>query len=131
MDVFAAVSEAAGMDVGPPTPHRVIYKYPLVAGTCTPEECKGDCNTEVVSLAMPAGAQVIRFDLTQTSMCIWAIVDPDVELETRRFTAISTGEPIPPGAEYIGTIVLRGSMFSPGDAVTHLFELKEGESAGG
>ena len=93
---------------------KTIYKYPL----------KIDDSVDVV---MPAGAEILCVQ-TQTDRFgngganIWAVVDPEVKTEVRRFAIRGTGHPF--GLEnedtnYLGTFQLHG-----GALVFHVFEVK-------
>lgn len=55
------------------------------------------------------------------TFCVWALVDPDVEIETRYFEVYGTGHPIPDDGKfrnYIGTC-----QFMQGCLVFHVFEV--------
>lgn len=93
---------------------RQIWKFPL---NVMPD----DGTTEI---AMPEGAQIIHFepllsgDLSAPNYhpTVWAIVDSDSPLETRRFRIFGTGHPLPRAARHVGTYF--ESVF-----VWHIFEL--------
>jgi len=76
-------------------------------------------NDERVMITMPGGAEVLHVGAQGDSICLWARVDLDVELEQRRFHVISTGhehEDLP--EVYLGTVLLFN-----GRLVLHVFEL--------
>jgi hypothetical protein len=97
---------------------RDIWKFALAPG---PNEVK-----------MPSGAKVLTAQTQETSnsVSLWAIVDPDAELEARRFVLLPTGlEWQDDGTiemRYYGTVQFGGST-----VVLHVFEgvgSEDGES---
>lgn len=58
-----------------------IFKYPLPV-------------QEKLSIELPAGAQIIRVDDVDGLFWLWAIVDADAPLTTRRIECYKTGQPI-------------------------------------
>jgi DNA-directed RNA polymerase subunit RPC12/RpoP len=89
-------------------PETVIYKYPLPIGND-------------VEISIPMGAQILTVQVQNKRPYIWAIVDTDAPLTTRRLCLRGTGHPFN-GKEgkYIGTYQLVN-----GDLVFHLFEGKK------
>lgn len=72
------------------------------------------------SIAMPAGAKILRFDMQYDMFCLWALVDPDSAVtETRKFIVAGTGNPIDETtiSSYIGTAMVQDGQF-----VFHCFE---------
>ena len=62
--------------------------------------------TDDQSIAMPKGAKILSAQEQYGKPCIWAIVDPDAEEETRKFRIFGTGHPFDldeSSAEFIGT----------------------------
>ena len=87
---------------------HTIYKYPLT-------QPEGD---DVV-VEMPEGARVLSVQVQRHIPCIWALVDPEKQLEKRRFRIYGTGQRTSlPDAPYIGTVQLLD-----GRLVYHLFEV--------
>jgi hypothetical protein len=83
---------------------KTIWKYSMM----TPE-----CDFE-----MPKGAQILCVQVQNEIPQIWALVDPGLDRNTRRFRTYGTGHDIPenPG-KYIGTIQMyRGRL------MFHVFE---------
>lgn len=72
---------------------------------------------EPVTLLMPVGAEVLTVQAQGDIPCIWAIVDPNAETETRRFYVRGTGHPLREVGRYVDTFQLNG-----GALVFHLFE---------
>lgn len=75
-----------------------IWKFPLA--------------TEVV---MPVGAKVLTVQVQHDVPCIWAVVDPSADRETRRFAVVGTGHPVDRKGPYIATFQLEG---------VHVFEVE-------
>jgi len=78
---------------------------------------------EVFTLRMPKGSEILTLQSDQKNNVptIWALVEPDAELEDRTFELYGTGHPIhyDMGVErkYIGTY-----QYQRGEFVGHLFE---------
>jgi hypothetical protein len=70
---------------------RVIWKYQMPV-------------LEQFTMKLPKGAQIIRVDDQGGMFWLWALVDTNAELETRRFRAIKCGAKAPDGValKYIG-----------------------------
>ena len=86
-----------------------IWKYPVSFG--------GSFN-----LTMPVGARILKLDIQFNDPQIWAIVDPDKEIEVREFISIGTGQAFPKSdrLEYIDSYQVNGGQY-----VWHVFEHKE------
>lgn len=84
-----------------------IWKYKL--------EVKG-----IQEIAMPKGATILSVAKQDNDICLWAMVHPSNELETRCIELITTGgiiqNPTAHNRRFIGTVV-------KGPFVCHLFEL--------
>lgn len=81
-----------------------IYKYPLLI-------------TEKQEMEIPKGAKYLTLKLQNGIPCLWAKVsEKDIKVKTT-FLMIGTGQEIPNGAEYIGTIHLTES-----NLVFHVFQ---------
>jgi hypothetical protein len=77
--------------------------------------------TDIFTLDMPKGAQILSVQEQYGEPQIWAIVDPKADKETRRFRLIGTGHPIEENTSmmsFLGTFQLDNGEF-----VGHLFEL--------
>jgi hypothetical protein len=89
---------------------KVIWKYELVP-------------TDYQELKMPKGACVLTVQTQNNATCIWALVDPSAEKETRIIETFCTGQPICCAADrqrnYVGTYQIHG-----GAHVFHVFESK-------
>lgn len=94
---------------------KTIWKFPLEV-------------TDVQSVAMPQGAQVLTAQLqgpsyearaTDSSLCLWALVDPDAPKTVRLLHIFGTGHPVynADSLRYISTFQLDG-----GALVFHVFE---------
>jgi len=88
---------------------KTIYKY----------EIPVDDN---IRLELPKGAEILSVQEQYGKPCIWAIVDPEKEVEGRLFELLGTGHNIKASEiinrKYIGTFQLYN-----GALVFHLFEL--------
>jgi hypothetical protein len=70
------------------------------------------------SIVMPKGATCLFAREQNNQPCIWALVDPNAEMEQRPFLAAETGNiGIPDASRYLGTCMLEG-----GNYVLHIFE---------
>lgn len=85
-----------------------IWKYPLRL-------------TDVQSIEMPLGAEIIAVAEQYGALCLWAWVndDPDAKQVKRQIAIVGTGNPAPGYHEalHIGTVVTAG-----GSLVWHVFE---------
>ncbi len=85
---------------------RTVYKYPIIA-------------TDYFQLELPQDAQILTIQTQHSEPQLWALVDTDALMETRRFRLAGTGHPISDeNLRYIGTFQLNG-----GTLVFHLFEI--------
>ena len=74
----------------------------------------------VVEIQMRKNAHVLTVQTQGATPYIWAIVDPEAEMEIRKFYLYGTGHPIDiafPHQRYIGTFQLAEGRF-----IGHLFE---------
>jgi hypothetical protein len=71
------------------------------------------------AIEMPKGAEILKLMVQDSfNVCIWAKVDPEMEIESRRFEVIGTGHPFnDTNKQYIGT-------YQDGPFVWHIFEIK-------
>ncbi len=69
---------------------------------------------------MPVGAEILDIQSQHDDMCIWAVVEPNKERETRGFFVVGTGHPLPPDAgDYLSSVQHRiGNTI----LVWHIFE---------
>ena len=73
-----------------------------------------------IAIEMPREAQILTVQDQYHKPCIWALVDPDNEKETRNFRIFGTGHSIEEeNLCYIDTFQRAGGAF-----VWHLFEVK-------
>lgn len=76
-----------------------------------------DCKIE-----MPKGAEILSAQLQNDIICIWALVDPSAEKETRNFSLVGTGHHIKTDdGKFIATFVFP-KIFNFFNQVYHLFE---------
>ena len=72
-------------------------------------------------LSMPRGARILAVQDQDGAACMWAIVDPEEELESRYFEIYGTGQPMHRDVEadrfYVAT-------FQQPPYVWHIFERK-------
>ena len=77
---------------------------------------------DIQSIQMPVGAEILCLQMQGGKPCIWALVNPQADNETRGFITYGTGHVVPTEPYnhiYIGTY----QLFS-GDLVFHVFEFK-------
>lgn len=89
---------------------KTIYKYPLEA-------------IDYQRIALPHGAEILTVQAQREKPCIWALVDPDNDLEERYFRMAGTGHPLSEKDKllrYVGTFQIMG-----GDLVFHVFEIEK------
>jgi hypothetical protein len=85
-----------------------IWKYRINTGK--------DQKYQVIE--MPRGAQVLCVQTQYRDQPqVWALVEPDNEVEDRSFVLVGTGWEVEPGLRYIGTF-----QINQGALVFHLFE---------
>jgi len=80
-------------------------------------------SNEVTEVEMPKGAEILHAGTQRVIPCVWALVDPEAETETRLFYLAATGEDVPEG-EYVGTVFQHGVAY-----VWHVFDVTEGTSS--
>jgi hypothetical protein len=85
-----------------------IYKYPVELGT--------------FSVKMPKGAIFRSTGAQREGISMWFEVDPDAELEARKFITVETGKEVPANATYLETF---GIPIGPLDYVGHVYELNK------
>ena len=87
---------------------KVIWKYILEI-------------TDSQELIMPKGACVLTVQVQNNTPCLWALVNPNAEKESRIFETFGTGHPICCATDmhrnYIGTYQTHGDSL-----VFHVFE---------
>ena len=91
---------------------RTVYKYPFFGSP-----------GNTVYIALPEGAEIVRFALQDRTPTMWAIVDSDKPFVQRLFSVIGTGWAIPDGGRYLGTVEDQGLVWH-GFEVTKLPEHK-------
>lgn len=88
---------------------KQIWKYRLELGTCI--------------IGMPKGSEILTVQNQYEVAYVWALVDPNKEVEERIFEVIGTGHNIEPSKnkrKYINTFQLQGGFL-----VFHVFEIIE------
>jgi hypothetical protein len=93
---------------------KTIHKYPL----------------QIIAsqvMIMPRGAEIIAVQTQGAVPCMWAMVDPDKDVEMRIVEMYGTGDPIHDAQgkrKYIGTFQIKN-----GESVFHAFEyLRSGDT---
>jgi hypothetical protein len=90
---------------GGENPERKIFKYPLPID-------------DEIEISMPDGSEILTVQPQKGTPCIWAIVDTDAPLTTRRLCLRGTGRTFKGNeGKYIGT-----QQIDNGALVFHLFE---------
>jgi hypothetical protein len=88
---------------------KKIYKYELPAA-----------HGGYLILSLPANAEIISTGMQDDKLMLWALVNPENDLETRSFSLYHTGDDINFIAgknRFIGTYSLRNGKY-----ILHLFE---------
>jgi DNA-directed RNA polymerase subunit RPC12/RpoP len=86
-------------------PERKIFKYPLAID-------------DEIEISMPEGSEILAVHTQMERPCIWAIVDPDAPLITRRLCIRGTGHTFKGNeGKYIGTCQVDNEFL-----VFHVFE---------
>ena len=85
----------------------IIHKYPFEIA-------------DLVTIAMPKGAKILKFANQNETPVIWALVDTNAIREEVNFLLFGTGHEVPAltNLEYIGS-----AQFFHGQFVWHLFKL--------
>jgi hypothetical protein len=60
---------------------KTIWKYPLEV-------------TDYQNVRMPEGAEILSVADQYGVICVWALVDPEADLENRMFYIFGTGNPV-------------------------------------
>lgn len=72
-----------------------------------------------MELNLPKGAQILSVHEQGDALCMWALVDPEVETENRKFAVYGTGHEIPDQQmKFVGT-----AHNNNGSLVFHVFEI--------
>ncbi|NQV07970.1 hypothetical protein HQ535_15640 [bacterium] len=82
---------------------RVVWKYELSAPS--------------ISLAVPAGAELLSVGMQGDAPVVWFLVDPTAELEGRRLVGVSTGLDF-----NVDRLSFVGRIDSDAGLVFHIFE---------
>lgn len=77
-----------------------------------------DIADNTIEVKMPKGAEIIHVQAQREIPCIWALVDPEAEPETRYFYIAATGEDVPCVVRYVGTVFQQDRFY-----VWHIFEV--------
>jgi hypothetical protein len=93
---------------------KQVFKYPI---NCYESAGLGARWEPEFTLDMPDGAQILRADMQGERLIVWALVDPNMRMTTRRFRLAGTGHAIE--QEDLSHI----STFFDGGLVMHLFEV--------
>jgi hypothetical protein len=84
---------------------QTIWKYPLEI-------------TDIQTLMMPEGAEILSAQMQGDVLCLWALVNQDAPKQRREIEVLGTGNPAPEAKRrYISTVQMRG-----GTLVWHIFE---------
>ncbi len=82
-----------------------VYKYQLTTNRET-------------QLELPKGADILKVDVQNDTVCLWAMVDPNAKKEARTFEVFGTGHPMPDfNRRFINTFFVQGGTY-----VFHAFE---------
>lgn len=84
---------------------KCVFKYPLALVEA------------IQSVDMPADARIVAVQWQSGRPTLWAEVTPNTAMQLRRFSVYATGEPIPPRAQYVGTVFQANAIL-----VWHVYE---------
>ncbi len=87
---------------------RTVWKFPLPG-------------QGINHVSMPEGAEILHFNM-QDEPTIWALVDPQREIVSRKFQIVGTGHPL--AEEENEAFIYVGTCFQ-GPFVWHLFKASE------
>ncbi len=76
--------------------------------------------TDKFRMELPEHAQILTVHMQKGFVCIWALVDPDAQMEFRWFRMVGTGHPI----DVLESGSFVGTVFMGAELVFHLFEIK-------
>lgn len=75
-----------------------------------------------LEISMPRGAEILDIQVQHGRPCMWALVNPEMAIQVRRFHIFGTGHHIPDELRnkmtYVGTFQIEG-----GALVFHVFEV--------
>jgi hypothetical protein len=71
-----------------------------------------------IEVEMPKGAKILHAQTQREIPCVWALVDPDANLETRYFYIVGTGDDMPSDGRYVGTVSQQDGVY-----IWHIFEV--------
>jgi len=79
----------------------VIWKYPIQLSDVS-------MKSNLLIISMPVGARLLTAQVQREVPCIWALVDPTMNTEPRKFYIFGTGDETDhfPESTYIGTFQL-------------------------
>ena len=83
---------------------RSVWKFRLVM-------------TDVQSVQMPMGAEILTVQMQGEQCCLWALCEPENVTHSRTILIHGTGHPVGDIARYIGSVQMMG-----GALVFHVFE---------
>ena len=88
---------------------KTIHKFAMTIGDVK----------DAISFSMPEGARPLHVANQNGDLCIWALVDPSLDVANveRKFLVCGTGHPVMEPAIYIGT-----AHFNSGMLVLHVFD---------
>lgn len=75
---------------------------------------------DATEIEMPKGARIVHVDIQYGEPCLWALVNPQADKETRYIRVAGTGHEVSPEdtMDHLGTFMLAGGTF-----VGHVFEM--------
>ncbi len=88
--------------------NKTIWKFPLIVTTWQ-------------NITMPIGAEILTVQIQNEEPCLWALVNPKAETESRRIGMFGTGTSVSydmrASRKYISTLQMKNGLF-----VLHVFE---------
>lgn len=96
---------------------KTVWKYELLPKRVT------ELEMPMWAVALAVGTEPVAPPIETEGLVLWALVDPEVVRETRRFAVVGTGHKRDdlPDDGYVGTAVMDG----PPRLVWHVFDITE------
>jgi len=86
---------------------------------------------DIQEFVLPKGTAVLHIGVQGTQPCMWVELDPEAEVETRKFMTVGTGHEVPENGTYRGSYcigdgkrqLVQRQLVEPTFFVGHIYEL--------